>query len=116
MDWNVWLEAGKQKDGFHFGPSHYGPVPDTGGNNAPLVVDMDEGKVYPQAMYWHLGHFTRFIQPKAQVIDSSCGAAGLECLAVSNPDGSLVVIVMNTQKSSVEYDVSISDMGRHTEK
>jgi hypothetical protein len=33
IDWNVWLDVGGITDGFHFGPSHYAPVPDTGGNN-----------------------------------------------------------------------------------
>ena len=109
VDWNLWLEVGGVRDGFHFGPSHYSPTPDEGGNNAMLVVDNVRDDVFPQAFYWHMGHFSRFLLPGSTVVGVECGLAlGLHCTAAQNVDNSIVVVVLNTRSKEVELVVELS--------
>ena len=106
IDWNLWLEPGRQRDGFHFGPQHYNPFPDFGGNNAMLVVDNIEGRIWPQAFYWHMGHFSRYIRPGAVVLQADCGrSTTLSCVAARNLDGTIILVALNTGEVEVRYEV-----------
>ena len=109
VDWNLWLEVGGVRDGFHFGPSHYDPTPDTGGNNAMLVVDNIRGDVFPQAFYWHMGHFSRFLLPGSTVLGITCGhELELHCAAAQNVDKSTVVVVLNTGFRELDLFIELS--------
>ena len=117
IDWNLWLEPGRQRDGFHFGPQHYNPVPDFGGNNAMLVVDNIKGHIWPQAFYWHMGHFSRYIRPDAVVLRTDCGnSPTLSCVAARNPDGTIALVVLNTGELEVGYAVCLMTSRPSTEK
>lgn len=137
IDWNLWLDVGPVLDGYHFGPSHYNPVPDTGGNNAMLVVDGVSGEVWPQAFYWHMGHISRFVLPGASVLATVCDASAninpaestdtrqgresangstsslsLHCLSARNPDNTIAVVVQNPYNTSVQASVILSQRAR----
>ena len=108
IDWNLFLEPGRQRDGFHFGPQHYNPFPDFGGNNAMLVVDNAEGRIWPQAFYWHMGHFSRYMRPGAVVLHTDCGTSTMiSCVAARNPDGSIVLVTLNTGAVEARYEVCL---------
>jgi len=82
-DWNILLdETG--------GPNHV--------NNfcfAPIHAKTKEGTVHYMNSYYYIGHLSKFIKPGAKRIISSSNRVQLLTTAFKNPDGKLVVIVMN---------------------
>ncbi|MGA9780382.1 MAG: glycoside hydrolase family 30 protein, partial [Verrucomicrobiia bacterium] len=83
-DWNVLLD----QEG---GPNHI--------HNycfAPIHANTETGELTYMSSYYYLGHFSKFIRPGARRIISSSTADDLLTTAFINPDGRIVVIVMNT--------------------
>ena len=82
-DWNVLLnEQG--------GPNHV--------KNfcfAPIHADTRNGKLIYTNSYYYIGHFSKFIRPGAKRIESSSSRSPLITTAFKNPDGKIVVVVMN---------------------
>lgn len=57
--------------------------------------------------YYVLGHLGKFVQPGAYRIDSNTyGAGSLEDVAFRNPDGSVVLVVLNAAASSSTFAVA----------
>ena len=83
IDWNIVLDQ-------RGGPNHVGNFCD-----APVIIDTRTGEVRYQSGYYYIGHFSRFVQPGAYRIGSAGGPAALQSVAFANPDGSLVIIVLN---------------------
>ncbi len=90
-DWNILLdETG--------GPNHV--------NNfcfAPVHAKTKEGTLHYMNSYYYIGHFSKFIQPGARRIVSSSSRAQLLTTAFQNPDGSIVVVVMNPTPEKIGY-------------
>jgi len=61
-----------------------------------VTIDSRSGAVTRNVEYYALAHASRFVRPQARRIGSSSGVAGLESVAFRNPDGSRVLIVINT--------------------
>lgn len=56
--------------------------------------------------YYGLGHASRFVFPGATRIDSaSFGTTSLQTVAFQNPDGSIVLLVLNNETGSKEFHV-----------
>jgi glucosylceramidase len=56
--------------------------------------------------YYGLGHASKFVHPGATRIDStSFGKASLQTVAFQNPDGSIVLLVLNNESSTREFHV-----------
>ena len=73
--------------------------PYTGGcGNCRGVVTINSlsGTVTRNVEYYALAHASRFVRPGARRIGSTSGVAELESVAFRNPDGSTVLIVVNT--------------------
>ncbi len=75
---------------------------ETGGPNhvqnfcfAPVHADTKTGKLIYTNAYYYIGHFSKFIQPGAKRIISSASRSQLLTTAFKNPDGTVVVVVMN---------------------
>lgn len=90
-DWNVLLD-------------------ETGGPNhvqnfcfAPVHADTRTGELIYMNAYYYIGHFSKFIQPGAKRIISSPSRSNLLSTAFRNPDGSIVVVVMNPTDKPVDY-------------
>lgn len=82
-DWNILLdETG--------GPNHVGNF-----CFAPVHGDSKTGQLTYTNSYYYIGHFSKFIQPGAKRIISAPSRSQLLSTAFLNPDGSVVVIVMN---------------------
>ncbi|MDR1840193.1 MAG: glucosylceramidase [Treponema sp.] len=106
IDWNIVLDMSG-------GPNHVGNVCD-----APILADTDKGDIYYQSSYYYIGHFSRFIKPKAQRVDFSVnsymtpatvdGRMGnmAEFCAFKNTDGSLALVVMNRTEADLVYEIS----------
>jgi glucosylceramidase len=86
-------------------PSH-GPVIGSC-TNCMGVVTVNGGSITYNAEYYVLGHLAKFVKPGAVRIDSTdYGQGGIENVAFRNPDGSIVLVAVNSggaQNFQVSY-------------
>jgi glucosylceramidase len=90
-DWNVLLDE-------KGGPNHVGNY-----CYAPIIGDTTTGKLTYMNSYYYLGHFSKFIRPGARRIISSTTLDELLTTAFINPDGTIVVVVMNSGNQSQKF-------------
>jgi glucosylceramidase len=76
-----------------------------------VTVDPSTGHATPQADYYVLGHVTRFIRPGAVRVDSTV-AGNAWNVAFRNPDGSLVLVVVNDDWGTTAQRFNVSAAGR----
>ncbi|KAL0492027.1 glucosylceramidase [Acrasis kona] len=100
IDWNILLDSVG-------GPNHVGNFCD-----APLVKDKDQQKIHYQFTYYHLGHFTKFMQVDGKRIFSKVSdrTDKVYSAAVLNPDGRVSLVIQNM--SDEDFDVKIQDGSR----
>ena len=92
-DWNILLdETG--------GPNHVGNF-----CFAPIHADTKTGKLIYTNAYYYLGHFSKFIKAGARRIGSASSRDKLSTTAFINPDGKLIVEVLNLSNDSVAYNI-----------
>lgn len=92
-DWNILLdETG--------GPNHVGNF-----CFAPVHADTKTGKLIYTNAYYYLGHFSKFVKAGARRIGSASSRDKLATTAFINPDGKLVVIVLNVSNDTIAYNV-----------
>lgn len=95
-DWNVLLdETG--------GPNHVGNF-----CFAPVHADTRTGQLIYTNAYYYIGQFSKFIKPGAKRIISSASRSQLLTTAFKNPDGKLVVIVMNQSDKAATYNLWVN--------
>ena len=86
--------------------------PQNGGcTNCRGVVTIDSSKspatITNNVEYYVLGHLAKFVVPGAYRIDSnSFGHGSIEDVAFQNPDGSIVLLVLNSGSSTSSFTVS----------
>jgi len=87
VDWNliVNLENG--------GPFHNTPG---GGSSAAVWVDTEKKEFILSPLYYTNGHFSKFIKRGAVRIGSSSYSDAVKAAAFSNPNGDIIIIVLNT--------------------
>lgn len=101
-DWNVLLdETG--------GPNHVGNL-----CFAPVHADTKTGKLIYTNSYYYIGHFSKFIQPGAKRISCSSNRDKLQSTAFINPDGKLVVVVLNLSDEKLPFRLCISGKAAST--
>jgi glucosylceramidase len=83
---------------------------ETGGPNhvqnfcfAPVHGDTKTGQLIYTNAYYYIGHFSKFIQPGAKRIISSASRSQLLTTGFLNPDGKVVVVVMNQSDKKTNY-------------
>jgi glucosylceramidase len=102
-DWNVLLdETG--------GPNHVGNF-----CFAPVHADTRTGELIYTNAYYYIGHFSKFIKPGAKRISSSASRSQLMTTAFKNPDGKVVVIVMNQSDKAASYNLWVNGKAAVTE-
>ena len=102
-DWNVLLdETG--------GPNHVGNF-----CFAPVHADTRTGELIYTNAYYYIGHFSKFIKPGAKRIISSASRSQLLTTAFKNPDGKVLVIVMNQSDKAATYNLWFNGKGAVTE-
>jgi glucosylceramidase len=91
IDWNLILdELG--------GPNHAGNF-----CSAPIIVDTKSQEILYQSSYYYMGHFSRFLKPGDQIVDSDSTNNNLLVLSsISTSKNSIQTVVLNKQ-SSPEY-------------
>lgn len=68
---------------------------DTLGLDAPTIVNATADEFYKQPMFYVLGHFSKFILPGSQRIDSTITGDGVNGIAFLRPDGKVAVVIRN---------------------
>lgn len=98
VDWNILLnEKG--------GPNHVGNY-----CFAPVIADTKTGELYYTPAYWYIGQFSKFIQKDAKRIIASTNRSQLEATAFYNPDGKIVVVILNQTDEDMDYNLWIKGM------
>lgn len=73
-----------------------------------IVVDesTSPAQVKTTVDYTGLGHASKFVQPGARRIESNTfGQGSLEDVAFQNPDGSIVLLVLNSSDGAVQFNI-----------
>lgn len=102
VDWNIVLDR-------QGGPNH--------ASNwcvAPVLADTAAGEVYFTPLYDALRHFSHFIKPGAKRIEWMGEIpAGLHLTVIENPDGSLIIPILNTtdEKHSLNWVINQTSVG-----
>ena len=105
IDWNIVLNM-------QGGPNHVGNFCD-----APVLADTGTGELHYNSSFYYLGHFSKFIGPKARRLELSFdsymtpatidGRRGnmMEACAFKNTDGTLALVVMNRSEADMVYEL-----------
>ena len=76
---------------------------------APVIVDPDADEVYYTPLYYTMAHFSKFIRPGAHVIDISPSTeSSLMITAAQNPDGSIAVVVFNSDETKQTFQLDLN--------
>ncbi len=95
-DWNILLDE-------KGGPNHVGNL-----CFAPVHADTKTGQLYYTNAYYYIGHFSKFVRPGARRIIASTNRTDLLSTAFINPDGKVVVVVMNKTAKAMPYNLWIA--------
>lgn len=95
LDWNLVLDR-------FGGPNHAGNYCD-----APVIVDTETGEVFYQSSYYYIGHFSKFVMPGAKRIGSVSHGTPAEVVAFRNPDGRIVIVVLNRTDHDFQFRLAI---------
>ena len=101
-DWNILLDE-------KGGPNHVGNF-----CFAPVHADTRTGKLIYTNAYYYIGHFSKYIQPGAKRVIASASRSALITTAFRNPDGKLVVVVMNQTGQQLPYSLWINGKAAET--
>lgn len=92
-DWNILLdETG--------GPNHVGNF-----CFAPVHADTRSGKLIYTNAFYYIGHFSKFIRPGAKRVMSASNRDKLQATAFVNPDGKIVVVVLNVSDERLDFNL-----------
>lgn len=98
IDWNLVVDE-------NGGPNHAANFCE-----APVMLDGNGGVVFNPS-YWHIAHFSKFIQPGAKKVFCAGGVNNVHQTAYVNPNGQKVVVILNTgdndEKTNVDIDGKI---------
>lgn len=85
IDWNLVLDE-------QGGPTYAENYCD-----APIIYDTVRGKYILESSYYYIGHFSKYVQRGAKRIAFSAFSDTMDVSAFKNPDGQIVVVVMNRE-------------------
>ena len=100
-DWNLTLNE------------NHGPFHNREGRgcfaDAPVHCIESTDTIIYSLSYYYIGHFSKFVLPGAKVISSSSYDYNLESLAFKNPDGSIVLVLLNRTDLNKKCIIRIED-------
>jgi len=76
---------------------------------APVIVDPEKDEVYFTPLYYTMVHFSRYIRPGAVRIGFTNSDESLMITAAQNPDGSIVVVVLNQGADAKSFNLSLQE-------
>jgi len=95
-DWNILLDE-------KGGPNHV--------KNycfAPVHANAKKDEVIYTNAYYYIGHFSKFIAKDAKRIEVSTNNSNLQCTSFLNPNGKIVIIIMNQTDKSLKYKLVLN--------
>lgn len=95
-DWNLLLDE-------NGGPNHVGNF-----CQAPFLYDTKNGVLMPQLLQNHFNHFSHYVEKGAQRIGFSKYTDALDITAYKNPDGKLVIVLLNRGKEEIPIVLRIN--------
>lgn len=101
-DWNVLLDE-------NGGPNHAGNF-----CFAPVHADTQTGKLIFTNSYYYIGQFSKYIKPGAKRVSCSTNRDKLQATAFVNPDGKIVVVVLNLSDDKLPFRLCISEKAAQT--
>lgn len=90
-DWNILLDQ-------NGGPNHVGNF-----CFAPIHADTTTGDLIYTPSYYYLGHFSKFIRPKAKRVGSAVSRNVLLSTSFVNDNGTMATVVMNKTNDLIKY-------------
>ena len=76
---------------------------------APVIVKPETDEVYFTPLYYTLAHFSKFIRPGAHRIGFKSADKKLMTTAIENPDGTIVVILLNMEHHTKDVQIVFDD-------
>ncbi|WP_190809206.1 glycoside hydrolase family 30 beta sandwich domain-containing protein [Flagellimonas sp. S3867] len=76
---------------------------------APVIVDPDKDEVYFTPLYYTMAHFSKYIRPGAVRIGFEHTDESLQVTAARNPDGSIVVILLNQDNETKHTTLALGE-------
>lgn len=76
---------------------------------APVIVDPENDEVYFTPLYYTMAHFSKFIRPGAKRIGWKSADTSLQVTAAQNPDGSIVVILLNQENEVKNFNLQLDN-------
>ena len=70
---------------------------------APIHADTQTNELIYTPTYYYIGHFSKFIKPKAKRISTTSSRSTLESTSFQNPNGEIVTVVMNKTDDQIDY-------------
>ena len=101
VDWNLMVDS---KTGGPFHNTNAG-----GSSSAAVFVDADKKEFILGPLYYTNGHFSKFIKRGAVRIGSSVYNDAVKAAAFSNPDGEIVVVVLNTTETDATPKIRLNN-------
>ena len=89
-------------------------VDETGGPNhagnfcfAPVVADTRTGELYYTPEFYYIGHISKYVKLDARRLGTITNRDYLYSTSFINPNGEMVVVVMNTSEKEIQYNLWI---------
>ncbi|CAM5132289.1 unnamed protein product [Natator depressus] len=83
--------------------------------DSPVIVDSSKDLFYKQPMFYHMGHFSKFVPEGSQrvrlVISKKCYKCNLEYAAFLRPDRAAALVVLNRYPTDVPFGISDPGVG-----
>ncbi|XP_030832503.1 lysosomal acid glucosylceramidase [Strongylocentrotus purpuratus] len=82
--------------------------------NAPIIVDAEYDVFYKQPMFYHLGHFSKFVLPDSSRVGLKIDQSEdqkLEAISFLRPDGIVALVVINVQEDPIPISINHSTTG-----
>ena len=98
IDWNILLDS-------KGGPNHVKNY-----CMAPIMLNKENTDYIKSLNYYFIQHFSRFIKPNAKVIEHSKYSRNLSVLSCKNPNGEIVVIILNDHNSLIPFHFCMNEI------
>lgn len=95
IDWNLFLDN-------LGGPNHVNNICD-----APIILDIFPEKIILESSYYYIGHISKYVKPGAKRIGLTKNADNLTAIAFKNPNGEIVLVIMNATENKQEFTADI---------
>jgi glucosylceramidase len=76
---------------------------------APVIVDPEQDEVYFTPLYYTMSHFSKYIRPGAVRIGFEHAEDSLMVTAAQNPDGSIIVVMLNQDEEPKQVSLTLGD-------